>query len=97
MEVDYDNDTWADHEENVHGTIDSKEKREECPQGFIWDCCEEPGDEPGCVVGPHRQEEELMGSDDDLDPDESEMIEYDEEDEEDEDEEGGEDEERDKP
>ncbi|KAM0197493.1 hypothetical protein ACHAPI_004958 [Fusarium lateritium] len=54
LEVDYDANIWADHDERCHGTIDSKDMREEHPEGFIWDCCEKPGNEIGCKLGRHE-------------------------------------------
>ncbi|KAH7371398.1 hypothetical protein BKA66DRAFT_469725 [Pyrenochaeta sp. MPI-SDFR-AT-0127] len=53
LEADSDGDFWADHDENVHGTIDSDFCREEYPEGFVWDCCDKLGNEEGCQVGPH--------------------------------------------
>ncbi|KAK2598345.1 hypothetical protein N8I77_011765 [Diaporthe amygdali] len=54
MEIDYDDeDTWADWDENCHGIMDSKQSREELPDGFIWDCCEARGSAPGCTKGHH--------------------------------------------
>lgn len=54
MEIDYDDeDTWADWDENCHGIMDSKQSREEWPDGFIWDCCEARGSAPGCTKGHH--------------------------------------------
>jgi hypothetical protein len=32
--------------------------RQECPEGFIWDCCNEPGDEAGCKLGKHEADPE---------------------------------------
>ncbi|KAM0253491.1 hypothetical protein ACHAP5_000520 [Fusarium lateritium] len=54
LEVDYDANIWADHDERCHGTIDSKDMREEHPEGFTWNCCEKPGDEIGCKLGRHE-------------------------------------------
>ncbi|KAH7067471.1 hypothetical protein BKA63DRAFT_570770 [Paraphoma chrysanthemicola] len=42
-EPDYDGDFWADHDERIHGIIDSEESREEYPEGFVWDCCQKRG------------------------------------------------------
>ncbi len=54
LEPDYDSDFWADHDENCHGTIDSDFCRKKYPQGFLWSCCDEPGDdEGGCTTGRH--------------------------------------------
>ncbi|KAH7083770.1 hypothetical protein FB567DRAFT_446314 [Paraphoma chrysanthemicola] len=49
-EPDFDNDFWADHDDDCHGIIDS----EEYPEGYVWDCCQKRGDEVGCMVGRHR-------------------------------------------
>jgi hypothetical protein len=54
QEVDEDGDFWADHDERCHGTIDTDEMREQYPEGFVWDCCDEPGDAIGCRVSRHR-------------------------------------------
>ncbi|KAF2220970.1 hypothetical protein BDZ85DRAFT_283871 [Elsinoe ampelina] len=54
LEVDWDGDFWADHDEDCHGTIDTEDMREENPEGFKWDCCDEPGDAEGCQVGEHE-------------------------------------------
>ncbi|CAH0037496.1 unnamed protein product [Clonostachys rhizophaga] len=55
MEVDDDNDFWADHDENIHGTIDSDWARKEYPGGFIWSCCEKNAEgAPGCTTGRHE-------------------------------------------
>lgn len=48
LEVDYESDTWADHDERCHGPIDTKAHRREYPEGFKWSCCDAAGDEPGC-------------------------------------------------
>lgn len=53
MEVDDDNDVWADHDENCHGLIDTDEMRERLPEGFTWDCCDQVGTAPGCTKGHH--------------------------------------------
>ncbi|KAF5534940.1 hypothetical protein FPHYL_13321 [Fusarium phyllophilum] len=54
LEVDYDADVWADHDENCHGTIDTDSMREENPDGFVWTCCDKPGDKAGCTFGRHE-------------------------------------------
>lgn len=54
LDINYDHDdTWADWDENCHGTMDTDENREEWPEGFVWDCCEKDGTAPGCTKG-HR-------------------------------------------
>jgi len=27
--------------------------KEEYPEAFIWDCCDQPGDQDGCIVSRH--------------------------------------------
>lgn len=54
MEVDEDGDFWADHWEDTDGPIDTQEMREECPDGFAWNCCNQLGTAPGCTRGHHR-------------------------------------------
>jgi len=79
LEVDYDADIWADHDENCHGTIDTDSMRAEYPEGFVWTCCDKPGDEAGCTWGRHEADptksrresgEEPIDSDDYEDGDE---------------------------
>ncbi|KAK3935495.1 hypothetical protein QBC46DRAFT_397399 [Diplogelasinospora grovesii] len=53
LEPDEEGDFWADHEEDHHGPIDTEENKREFPEGFIWDCCQECGTNPGCHRGPH--------------------------------------------
>jgi hypothetical protein len=54
LEVDWAGDSWADHDENCHGPIDTPEMREEFPDGFIWNCCDETGEAEGCKKARHR-------------------------------------------
>ena len=55
LEVDYQSDYWADHDEDCHGPTDTDWMRKEFPGGFRWDCCDEPGDgEKGCEYAPHE-------------------------------------------
>jgi hypothetical protein len=51
-ERDDEGDFWADHDENCHGRISDLE--DEYPEGFVWTCCEELGNEEGCERGRHR-------------------------------------------
>jgi hypothetical protein len=51
LEVDWNGDFWADHDENCHGKINTNTNRREFPEGFIWSCCEQPGDASGCEKG----------------------------------------------
>lgn len=36
VEVDWDSDVWADHDERCHGPIDTRDNRRSFPQGFTW-------------------------------------------------------------
>lgn len=54
MDVDDEDDFWADHDENCHGEIDTEDMRKEYPEGFRWSCRQELGDKEGCHTGPHR-------------------------------------------
>ena len=54
LEVDHDEDFWADHDEVTHGPINTDDMREDFPQGFRWDCCDELGDTKGCTRGRHE-------------------------------------------
>lgn len=53
LECDRHADVWADHDEDCHGPIDTKENREDLPEGFRWGCCDGEGDADGCVEGRH--------------------------------------------
>ena len=53
MEEDYNDDTWADHDEDCHGPVNTSENRANLPEAFIWQCCEKRGNEEGCETGPH--------------------------------------------
>lgn len=52
LEVDWQSDAWADHDERCHGPIE--DMRDQCPEGFTWSCCDESGVELGCKVGRHE-------------------------------------------
>lgn len=54
LEIDYQAPIWADDDEARYGNVDTKENRQEYPEGFVWDCCNVPGDEPGCKLGKHE-------------------------------------------
>lgn len=56
LEVDESEDFWADHDSDP----DTEFNRDEFPEGFKWDCCEQKGDseEPGCKRGPHQAEDQ---------------------------------------
>ncbi|KAJ0273224.1 hypothetical protein COL940_009979 [Colletotrichum noveboracense] len=87
-------DIWADHDEDVGGPIDTSENREQFPEVFRWDCCEEPGDADGCHRGAHRTNERVHKSGCPVEDYESSEVEEEEDEEEDED---GEDEEDEEP
>ncbi|XP_014551077.1 hypothetical protein COCVIDRAFT_113839 [Bipolaris victoriae FI3] len=54
LEVDYENDFRADHDEDCHGTIDTPEMREKYLEGFVWTCCNNLGAELGCKQTRHH-------------------------------------------
>jgi hypothetical protein len=58
LEIYWDDDFWADHDEDCHGTIDL-DLVDDCPGGFRWSCCNGPGDEEACTVGPHKLDEKF--------------------------------------
>ncbi|ROT43749.1 hypothetical protein SODALDRAFT_46806 [Sodiomyces alkalinus F11] len=60
MEPDDDFDVWADTDERIHGPIASEENKEEFPEGFIWDCCDKLGTDPGCQTSRHESPEETL-------------------------------------
>ncbi|KAM6537641.1 hypothetical protein FALCPG4_003552 [Fusarium falciforme] len=86
LEVDYDGDFWADHDERCHGTIDTDEMREEFPDGFTWNCCDNTGSEKGCVTGRHEAHPNRSKKASGVEPSESEDLDDDDDDEDDEDE-----------
>lgn len=48
-----DDDFWGDHYEDCDAPIDTQEMREEYPEGFNWNCCDQVGTAPGCTKGHH--------------------------------------------
>lgn len=52
-----DEDFFGDTEEDIHGPIHSEENLRDCPEGFIYECCQGPGDKDPCVVDWHREKE----------------------------------------
>ena len=54
-ELEPDDDFWADHDERCHGRID--DLKDDVPEGFLWDCCDRTGDEEGCRIGTHVDDE----------------------------------------
>ncbi|KAF9443497.1 hypothetical protein P691DRAFT_679399 [Macrolepiota fuliginosa MF-IS2] len=53
-ELEVDEDGFPDHDEHVHGPMDTKENQRDFPENFIWSCCEGRGHEPGCVKDVHQ-------------------------------------------
>ncbi|KXN84879.1 hypothetical protein AN958_12009 [Leucoagaricus sp. SymC.cos] len=53
-DLEVDEDAFADHDERVHGPMDTEQNRNDFPEGFIWSCCEGHGDAPGCVQDRHQ-------------------------------------------
>lgn len=51
LEVNDEEDFWADHDEDCHGIIDSTDSKISYPEGFKWDCCDQPGDAEVCRIG----------------------------------------------
>ncbi|KAI0805269.1 hypothetical protein GGR55DRAFT_286401 [Xylaria sp. FL0064] len=49
-EVREDMDEWP----SVYDARSIQEDKEDYPEGYIWDCCEEAGDAPGCSLGWHE-------------------------------------------
>ncbi|UZP33139.1 hypothetical protein NXS19_000955 [Fusarium pseudograminearum] len=83
LEVDYDADAWADHDESCHGTIDTEEMRKENPDGFIWTCCDKPGGgEAGCKLGKHEADPAKSRRETGFEPSDSDEEEEEEEEEE---------------
>ena len=52
-EMETDDAEWPDHDEDIHGIIDSEESRKEYPENFTWTCCGRRGDEQGCARSRH--------------------------------------------
>ncbi|KAF2276430.1 uncharacterized protein EI97DRAFT_458365 [Westerdykella ornata] len=50
--VDNEHETWVDWPDFMD--MYSEETQNEYPEGFIWDCCEKRGTEPGCQKSIHR-------------------------------------------
>ncbi|EPT01333.1 hypothetical protein FOMPIDRAFT_1015870 [Fomitopsis schrenkii] len=53
LQVDYSE--WPDHDEDVHGPMDTPSNRRAHPQGFRWTCCTKDGSSTGCTEGTHTQ------------------------------------------
>jgi hypothetical protein len=52
--VDYESDFWADHDVNCHGPYEAFEDDPDFAEGFIWECCDKPGDDEGCKSTKHK-------------------------------------------
>ena len=48
LEVDWESDVWADHDEDCHGEIDTETNQRDVPEGSVWSCCGEAGNAEGC-------------------------------------------------
>jgi hypothetical protein len=53
LEVDWEGGFWDDHDEECHGRIDTDDMRRECPDGFVWNCCDRKADNRGCTMSAH--------------------------------------------
>lgn len=53
LEADMEGDFWADHDEDCHGIIDSRELQEEYPEGYKYQCCGKENKTRGCRTGRH--------------------------------------------
>ncbi|KAH9928666.1 uncharacterized protein B0H18DRAFT_874744 [Fomitopsis serialis] len=51
-----DEEGFPDHDEDVHGPMDTPENRESFPESFFWSCCKEDGRSHGCTEGTHVPE-----------------------------------------
>ncbi|KAI9764122.1 MAG: hypothetical protein M1840_008682 [Geoglossum simile] len=58
--VDFDSDFWADHDVNCHGPYEAFEDDSDYAEGFVWECCDELGDNKGCKTTKHRAESNLV-------------------------------------
>ncbi|KAL7907740.1 hypothetical protein GGI35DRAFT_454697 [Trichoderma velutinum] len=67
LDVNDEDDFWADHDEDCHGIIDTDEMREEFPEGFKWNCCNQSGEAKGCQRGRHQADADNLVLDDDND------------------------------
>ena len=57
-EMEVEDDMWEDHDEDIHGIIDSEELRKEYPENYTWSCCEKDGTNPGCRSHPHKSRQQ---------------------------------------
>jgi hypothetical protein len=56
VEVDYD--AWMDHDEDIHGMIDTDDMRRRHPANFCWSCCGERGNVRRCLYAYSDDESE---------------------------------------
>ncbi|CZR59438.1 uncharacterized protein PAC_09330 [Phialocephala subalpina] len=59
-ENDYEADVWADHDPQCHGPYSDFEDDYEMASGFIWSCCDEEGNNPGCKSTKHKASVNLI-------------------------------------
>ena len=53
-ELEVNEDEFPDHDEQVHGPMDTEDNKRTNPRGFIWDCCDRVGVQAlGCESGQH--------------------------------------------
>ncbi|KAK3994176.1 hypothetical protein QBC44DRAFT_306368 [Cladorrhinum sp. PSN332] len=50
---------WQDTYDEADPDYDDPEMRKSYPEGYLFDCCGEIGDHPGCKTGRHKTEETL--------------------------------------
>ncbi|KAI1426941.1 hypothetical protein F5Y12DRAFT_222298 [Xylaria sp. FL1777] len=53
MEVNDDASTWDDWEDWREGDPELEENKEEYPEGYRWNCCQQSGESVGCTRGQH--------------------------------------------
>jgi len=58
--VDYDGDFWADHDPDCHGEYHDFEDDSDYVEGFIWSCCDKPGDDVGCKSTKHKSKTNIV-------------------------------------
>ena len=59
--------SWPDHDEYIHGAIDTAENRRDYPDGFRWTCCGKQADGSPCCIASDDDEEEEDEEDDEED------------------------------
>ena len=57
-ELKVDSNEWDNHDEDVHGDIDTAANRRDYPDGFKWTCCGGQADAPGCQADDNEDEGE---------------------------------------